>query len=265
MRYGYSTSRFPDHALPVAIELLQKIGYAAISIRLDARSLDPRPGNAMLPSQLAGIMDALDESTAVVLDTDARFLLDPRDPYGPSLTDTTESATSDLRFDLIYRTIEVAKRWNDATVVFSSGPPPLETQSDEQLERLSQQIARLTEHARERGVTICLRPWTSHTIASIGQFERLLQWLESPLDLASDITVMSRNSELPIMLKLTRHMSRLCAIYIDESPGIDRMAIVERLIEEGYSGPLIVGASDEQSDPVEAATCEFERCQTFSL
>ncbi len=84
LRYAYNTNGCGSHRLPDALDLMAEAGYAGVALTLDHHHLDPfaeeweRQADA-----LAARLHALKFGS--VIETGARFLLDPRAKHEPTL------------------------------------------------------------------------------------------------------------------------------------------------------------------------------------
>ena len=88
MRLGYNTNGLAHHRLLDAIELLADEGFSSIAITLDAGALDPYEEPAILARQVDQVRQALDRrGLARVIETGARYLLNPRIKHDPTLMD----------------------------------------------------------------------------------------------------------------------------------------------------------------------------------
>ena len=84
MLLAYNTNGLANHDLLDAIALLADIGYEGISITLDHGALNPY--DERLDAQLAQVAAALAKhKLRCVIETGARFLLDPRQKHEPTL------------------------------------------------------------------------------------------------------------------------------------------------------------------------------------
>ncbi|HZT80096.1 MAG TPA: sugar phosphate isomerase/epimerase, partial [Gemmataceae bacterium] len=84
MLFGYNTNGFAHHPLEDALVILAGLGYGGVAITLDHHALNPYdPG---LPRQLLAVRRLLhSRGLRCVIETGARFLLDPRRKHQPTL------------------------------------------------------------------------------------------------------------------------------------------------------------------------------------
>ena len=84
MQLGYNTNGLGCHHWRDALQLLADVGYRAVAITLDHHWLDPFAPN--LPDQLREMREVLDTfEMDCVIETGARFLLDPVHKHEPTL------------------------------------------------------------------------------------------------------------------------------------------------------------------------------------
>src|SRR5664280_857275 len=84
MYFGYNTNGLAHHDLFDAVELLAEIGYRGVAVTIDHNALPPYGKNT---SQRITRLRRLLERNAMrsVIETGARFLLDPRTKHEPTL------------------------------------------------------------------------------------------------------------------------------------------------------------------------------------
>ena len=88
MKLGYNTNGLAHHRLVDAIELLADEGYESVAITLDAGALDPYEEPQTLSRQVAAVRSALDRrKLSSLIETGARYLLNPRQKHDPTLMD----------------------------------------------------------------------------------------------------------------------------------------------------------------------------------
>ena len=83
MQLGYQTNSLQNHRLADAFALLAEHGYRAVGITPDVGHLDPQhTGDAELAEVAKQLRDC---GLLPVMETGARFLLDPRQKHEPTL------------------------------------------------------------------------------------------------------------------------------------------------------------------------------------
>src|SRR5262245_23670592 len=82
LKLGYNTNGFAHHGLEDVIGILADLGYHSVALTLDYHALDPYdPGT---PAQVERVRELLSRhQMSCVIETGARFLLDPRRKHHP--------------------------------------------------------------------------------------------------------------------------------------------------------------------------------------
>ena len=138
MWLGYNTNGLAHHRLLDAIDLLADEGYSSVAITLDAGALDPYEDPSVLARQVQQVRAALDRrGLARVVETGARYLLNPRLKHDPTLMDP-DPRRRDLRADFLRRSIDLASALGAEAVSFWSGQSPDPVGEDEGLARLAE-------------------------------------------------------------------------------------------------------------------------------
>ena len=84
MRFGYNTNGFAHHRLEDALTILAELGYRSVALTLDHHALNPYDPDTS--RQLPLIRERLRSlGLGVVIETGARFLLDPWRKHQPTL------------------------------------------------------------------------------------------------------------------------------------------------------------------------------------
>src|SRR5262249_10492251 len=121
MLLGYNTNGFAHHRLEDALEIIAELGYRSVALTLDYHSLNPFADD--FPQQQERIRRRLQQlNLRCVIETGARFLLDPRRKHQPTLLDPDATERS-RRSDFLRRAIDLAAQLNGDAVSFWSGTP----------------------------------------------------------------------------------------------------------------------------------------------
>ncbi|MBX3462572.1 MAG: sugar phosphate isomerase/epimerase [Planctomycetes bacterium] len=118
MRLGYHTNSLQNHRLPDALELLAEHGYRAVAITPDTCHLDPDRTDDRQLDEVAQKLRDLD--LLPVMETGARFLLDPRHKHEPTLMSRDRGAR-DRRVAFYRRVAAMGRRLGARVVSFWSG------------------------------------------------------------------------------------------------------------------------------------------------
>jgi sugar phosphate isomerase/epimerase len=170
MLLGYNTNGFSEHRLRDAIEILSELGYESVAIALNHHALDPR--GAGLDKEVAEIRSQLGaRGMRSVIETGARFLLDPRHKHAPSLI-SPDGRERERRLDFLRGAIDIARELGSDCVSFWSGAPTEEPR-DVQNHRLRDACSRLCDHAEARQVRLAFEPEPGMLVERMYQYGEL--------------------------------------------------------------------------------------------
>src|SRR6266851_1033575 len=121
MLFGYNTNGFAHHGLHDTLTILAKLGYGSVDITLDHGALNPfssglQEGIAWIPALLAKLR------LRSVIETGARFLLDPWHKHQPTLI-SPEASDREKRLAFLCKAVDIAKQLHSDAVSFWSGTP----------------------------------------------------------------------------------------------------------------------------------------------
>jgi L-ribulose-5-phosphate 3-epimerase len=222
MRLGYNTNGLAHHRLRDAIELLADEGYASVAITLDAGALDPFEEPASLARQVKQVRDALDRrGLARVIETGARYLLNPRLKHDPTLMDPDPRRRA-VRVDFLRRAIDLAKALGAEAVSFWSGGAPGPLDDEDGLTRLAVALQPVLAHAEAAEMPLAFEPEPGMFIDTLERFARLDERIRHPLfDLTVDVGHVHCSGEGDIAGLLRRWRRRIRNIHIEDMlPGV---------------------------------------------
>jgi sugar phosphate isomerase/epimerase len=183
LRYAYNTNGAQNHRLEDALGLISESGYDGVALTLDHHHLDPfAPELTQRADRLSSRLSRL--GLGVVLETGARFLLDPRRKHEPTLVTPDPEARS-LRLDFLYRALEVGAATGAEAVSFWSGIPWPGDDPGEAWRRLVEGVGLVCERASELGVTAAFEPEPGMLVETPDGYTRLAAEVEG-LSLALD-------------------------------------------------------------------------------
>jgi L-ribulose-5-phosphate 3-epimerase len=273
MHFGYNTNGFAHHRLEDALTILAELGYESVALTLDQHSLNPYdPG---LRRQLRAVRTRLARSRLrCVVETGARFLLNPWRKHRPTLLDPPRLAQK--RLDFLYRAIDIAQHLDADAVSLWSGTSEPATLERVQWKRLVAGCRQLADYAGQRGVRLAFEPEPGMFIDTMPRFAELFAQLEHPaFGLTLDVGHLHCLEELPIADHLRRWQGRLWNVHIEDMcRGIhEHLMFGEGEMEFGpilgvlqeidYGGGIHVELSRHSHDAVETArrALEFLRSQ----
>lgn len=186
MRLGYNTNGFAHHRLPDALAVLARIGYRAVGITLDVHHLDPYdPRHAAERADIAARCRDLD--LLPVVETGARFLLDPARKHRPTLL-AADPAERAVRLDLLARAIDTAAALGASVVSLWSGAADDDPGAAALDERLAAGLRTTCARARDAGVVIGFEPEPGMYVEDMAGFARVRALVDDPaLQLTLDV------------------------------------------------------------------------------
>jgi sugar phosphate isomerase/epimerase len=175
LRFGYGTNGFANHRLTDALAVLADLGYEGVALTLDHQHLDPYADG--LTRQVAATAARLDElGLAVVVETGARYLLDPRRKHAPTLMDDDRG----LRLDFLSRAVAIGADLGAEAVSCWAGTRPTTIDQATAWERLISGCAHLTDAADKAGVPLGFEPEPGMLVQTIADWIRLHAALGAP-------------------------------------------------------------------------------------
>ena len=249
LRYAYGTNGLGDHRLDDALVWLAELGYAGVALTLDHHHLDPFAPD--VGARTAAIARRLDElGLGVVVETGARFLLDPRRKHAPTLLDDDPAP----RLELLRRACDIAADLGAPVVHLWAGVKPPSLDEATAWSRLVAGVADTLEHAERRDVVLGFEPEPGMLIETLAGFEALAAALDHHprLGVTVDIGHCQVNEDASIPDCLRRVADRLVHVQIEDmrhgvhdhlffgEGEIDFPPVLATLHEIGYDGLVSV-------------------------
>lgn len=278
MLLGYNTNGFAHHRLADAIDILAEQGYAAVAITLDHYALNPFANDII--SECRHIRDRLRRhGLRCVVETGARFLLDPRRKHQPTLL-SRDPAGRQRRNDFLRRAIDVAAELEADAVSFWSGAAEAGEPVDDLWPRLVGACQQLADHAQNQGVALAFEPEPGMFIATLADFGRLHSAVGHPaFGLTLDVGHVHCLHDGDPAAAIHAWWHVLWNVHIEDmrrgvhdhlffgEGDMDFAAIASALREIAYPGPVCVELSRHSHDAVRtaAAALAFLQAQGFIL
>ena len=172
LRWAYNTNGLAHHALDDALDLLADVGYDGVALTLDHQHLDPRAGDALEQAEVvaAGLRR---RRLGSVVETGARFVLDPRAKHEPTLV-TPDAEGRRRRVAFLRHAVDVAAVLGSEAVSFWAGVPRDGVDRDEAWGWLVDGVGEIVAHAQERGVVAAFEPEPGMLVEHLDDLEPLL-------------------------------------------------------------------------------------------
>jgi sugar phosphate isomerase/epimerase len=264
MRLGYNTNGLAHHAPLDALELLAELGYQSVALTLDHHCLNPFDDN--LPREIDRLRAALERwQLRSVVETGARFLLDPRVKHEPTLVSGTVEGRQ-RRIDFLCRAIDIAVQLRSGCVSLWSGILREPLGELAALDRLVASLQPVVAHAETRGIDLGFEPEPGMFIDTMARFDELAARVPSPrFRLTLDVGHLHCQGEAPIESYIERYAARLVNVHIEDMRrgvhehlefGQGEMSfpsLVDALGRVGYQGGLHVELSRHSHEGPAAA------------
>jgi sugar phosphate isomerase/epimerase len=264
MLLGYNTNGFAHHRLEDALVILADLGYQSVAITLDYHALNPF--DCQLAGQLKNVKAILEKNNLhCVVETGARFLLDPRSKHQPTMV-SEQADQRKIRLDFLCRAVDVATALGADAVSFWSGTPTAPGAVGLHMDRLVKGCQELCDYAGKHNVRLAFEAEPGMFIDTMDCFDELEKQIAHPqFGLTIDIGHLHCQGEEPITEQLRRHQGLLWNVHIEDmrrgihdhlmfgEGEIDFEPVLATLDEIGYSGGIHVELSRHSHDAVNAA------------
>ena len=251
-RFFYNSNGFAFHRIEDAVGILARLGYAGLALTPDVHHLDPfRTSSA----DLAAFRNLLDEhGLDLVIETGARFVIDPDRKHRPNLLDAPRDAHR--RVEMLCRCLDMAEQLRAPVVSLWSGAAPDGVSDDACFDRLVTGLRTVCAYAGHVGVRVGFEPEPGMLIERADQWPALRDAVgHDALGLTLDIGHCLATREGAPDAVLREHAGDLLVVQLDDHrPGthdhlafgegeVDFASVAEAVAEVGFQGPLEVELS----------------------
>lgn len=249
LRFGYGTNGFANHRLADALAVIAELGYTGVALTLDHHHLDPfAPELARRVTRTADQLRTL--GLAVVVETGARYLLDPWRKHAPTLLHDDRK----LRLDFLRRAVAIGADLGAEAVSCWAGVRPDGVDDRTAWQRLVEGCAEVTAAATAAGVPLGFEPEPGMLVADIAGWRRLHAELGAPamFGLTLDIGHCRCLEEPPVPECVAAVAEHLVNVQIDDmrrgvhehlefgTGEIDFPPVLRALRDGGYRGLVAV-------------------------
>ena len=182
LRFAFNTNGAANHRLADAVAIIADGGYDGVALTLDHHHLDPmEDGWERRAEALA--RDLAARNMGCVIETGARFLLDPRIKHEPTLLTASEEGRA-RRVAFLNRATDIGAILGAEAMSFWAGVPRPGVTPAQAREWLRDGVAKVLEHAHARGVAAALEPEPGMLVETVDDWAALdLPGLTLALDL----------------------------------------------------------------------------------
>jgi sugar phosphate isomerase/epimerase len=274
MLLGYNTNGLAHHDLFEAVVLLADVGYRSVAITLDHGALNPFARDVERQAdEMRSLLDG--RGLRSVVETGARFLLDPRKKHEPTFM-TADRESRQRRIDFEMRAIDIAARLGSDCVSLWSGTLRDGAGDEAAFVRLSEALRPVVDHAAAANVALGFEPEPGMFIDSMARFDQLLDRIDAPhFGLTLDVGHLHCMGETPLAAYIASYAPRLLNVHIEDMRAgvhehlmfgegeIDFVEVIDALCRAGYTGGLHVELSRHSHVAPEAAQRAFDFVETL--
>ena len=173
LRYAYNTNGAANHRLDDALQLIANAGYDGVALTLDIHHLDPfAAGWEREAERVRGLLDRL--GLGSVIETGARFLLDPTDKHEPTLL-TASAEGRARRVAFLERALDIAARLGSETMSFWAGVPKAEVDRAQAFGWLHEGLEQVLDAAERLAVPASLEPEPGMLVETVAEYAALAE------------------------------------------------------------------------------------------
>jgi sugar phosphate isomerase/epimerase len=171
LRFAYNTNGVANHRLDDALALIADSGYDGVALTLDHHHHDPyAPDFDAATERLARRLREL--KLGCVVETGARFLLDPRAKHEPTLV-TRDPEGRKRRVDFLTRALRVAAATGADAMSFWAGVPKPGVDKGEAWKWFAEGVAEVVRAAERLGATAALEPEPGMLVETVDDYRKL--------------------------------------------------------------------------------------------
>ncbi|WP_116105719.1 sugar phosphate isomerase/epimerase family protein [Lewinella sp. IMCC34191] len=216
LRYAYNTNGCTNHRLDDALDLMAAAGYDGVALTLDWHHLDPFARDWKdRTERLRQKLDAY--GMGCVIETGARFLLDPISKHDPTLLHP-EPAGRARRVAFLKRAVEIAAILNAETVSCWAGIKPASLTTADAHDYLLAGLREVLQFARSMKVVLSLEPEPGMLIETNADYDAVSEQLgeyQQELRLALDLGHVWVTGESEPAEAVERYADRLGTVSIE--------------------------------------------------
>ncbi len=184
LRFAYNTNGTANHRLADAVAMIADAGYDGVALTLDHHHLDPMEAGWERRTEALAVQLA-QRRLGCVVETGARYLLDPRAKHEPTLlTPAAEGRARRVAF--LCRAIDIGAMLEAEAMSFWAGVPRPGVGDADARAWLRAGIEQVLAHAGRAGVTAALEPEPGMLVETLDDWSVLADRLPG-LTLALDL------------------------------------------------------------------------------
>lgn len=260
---GYNTNGFAHHDIVVAIGIMKKLGYGGVAITPDYNCLDPLRVNRPQVRAVAALLKRYRMRS--VIETGARFILDPAKKHEPDLLDPTPSGRK-RRLDFYARAIGIGREIGAEVFSYWSGRKKNGVRVRDAFRNLVDGSLAINELAKKAGLVVAFEPEPGMFIEDLGGWKKLKR--EIPDDnfrMTLDTGHVAITEDASAGDVVRKYAAEIANVHLDDSDGkihehlklgegvVDFGDFFRALAEIGFSGMVGVELSRHSHQAPQAA------------
>ena len=269
MWLAYNTNGLAHHRLFDAFALLADLGYEGVALTPDVAHLDLETTGER--EWEAARKELERRKLKCVIETGARYVLDPKRKHWPNLV-TRDAAAAERRIAYYGRAMRMARSLGAELVSLWSGALEADVRRDEAWPWLVERLRRVLDEAAKEKIPLCFEPEPGMLVASLADYRELRKRLaREDLFTTIDVGHLLVTEEGPAHVHLAEFAKSLRNVQLDDAKrgvhehlplgdgDLDLAALLAELRRLDYRGPLALELSRDSHRGAEAATREMER------
>jgi sugar phosphate isomerase/epimerase len=262
LHFAYNTNGMAHHRLDEALRLLAEIGYHGCALTLDTAHLDPfAAGVGTEVDRVSRLARSL--GLELVVETGARYLLDPRFKHQPTLLSNDPDGRA-RRLDFYTRAIRIARDLGAGVVSLWSGVPQEGLAKELGWTRLKEGLGAVLDEADRAGVRVAFEPEPGMLVENMAGFTRLRKELPR-IFLTLDLGHAHLTEAQPVAEVVRAFASQIINVHAEDmrrpvhehlpfgAGEMDYRPILAALDEVGYRGLVAVELSRDSHRAPEMA------------
>jgi len=214
-RLGYNTNGFAHHRLDDALEIVAELGYRAVALTPDANHLPPDHTTDARLRALRALLERLD--LAVVIETGARYVLDPRRKHHPTLV-SADVSDRGRRLAFLERCAQIGSELGARTVSLWSGILQSDMSRDDAWRSLADGVRTYCSRVAPLGVDVAFEPEPGMFVETLAQWEALRDAVSAPnFGLALDVGHVPCTESITAGDAIRRYGTAIRTVHLDDS------------------------------------------------
>ncbi len=170
LRYAYNTNGAANHRLSDALDLIADNGYNGVALTLDHHHFDPFEAN--FKRRAENLKTQLEKlNLGLVIETGARFLLNPRKKHSPTLL-SPFAEDRKKRVEFLKLAIDLAAVTRAEAVSFWAGVPE-EVSREQAHDFLREGLRETCDYAESENVCLAFEPEPGMLIETVADYKKL--------------------------------------------------------------------------------------------